>query len=70
MVTIKIMISQPKYYQENLLSYWVIKAYDPSVDMFIEVYKSYGKKEAQKKLIEHLARGVCTVMEYYHLPLI
>ncbi len=56
--------------QEDLLSFWVIMAYDPSVDMFFEVYKSYGKNIANEKLIEYLANGVCAVMEYRTLPMV
>ena len=56
--------------QYDLLSYWVIKAYDPSIDMFFDVYKSYGKNVADKKLIEYLAKGVCAVIEYRTLPMV
>tara|TARA_E500000331_G_C16751051_1_gene495320 strand:- start:124 stop:300 length:177 start_codon:yes stop_codon:yes gene_type:complete len=56
--------------QYDLLSYWVIKAYDPSVDMFCDVYKSYGQDVANQKLIEYLARGICAIIEYRTLPMI
>ena len=56
--------------QYDLLSYWVIKAYDPSVDMFCDVYKSYGQNVANQKLIEYLARGICATIEYRTLPII
>ena len=56
--------------QNDLLSYWVVKIYDPSIDMFCDVYKSYGKNIANEKLIEYLARGNCAVIEYRTLPMI
>jgi hypothetical protein len=56
--------------QRDLLSYWVVRAYDPSVDMFCDVYKSYGKNVASKKLIEYLANGVCAIVEYRTLPMV
>ena len=56
--------------QYDLLSYWVIKAYDPSVDMFCDVYKSYGQNVANQKLIEYLARGICAIIEYRTLPMV
>ena len=56
--------------QGDLLSYWVIKAYDPSIDMFSEVYKSYGRNEAHANLVKYLARGICAVIEYRSLPVI
>mgnify|MGYP003114217259 CR=1 FL=1 len=56
--------------QCDLLSYWVVMAYDPSVDMFCDVYKSYGKNVANKKLIEYLANGVCAIVEYRTLPMV
>jgi len=56
--------------QGDLLSYWVVKAYDPSIQMFCDVYKSYGENVAQEKLVEFLAKGVCAVIEYRRLPLI
>ena len=56
--------------QSDLLSYWVVKVYDPSIDMFCDVYKSYGKNVANEKLIEYLARGNCAVIEYRTLPMI
>ena len=56
--------------QGELLSYWVVKAYDPSVEMFLDVYKSYGRNTAQNKLKEFLGKGICAVIEYRHLPLI
>jgi hypothetical protein len=56
--------------QGDLLSYWVVKAYDPSIQMFSDVYKSYGQNTAQDKLKEFLGKGICAVIEYRHLPLI
>ena len=56
--------------QYDLLSYWVIKAYDPSIDMFCDVYKSYGKNVADKKLVEYLAKGVCAVIQYRTMPMV
>jgi hypothetical protein len=56
--------------QADLLSYWVIMVYDPSIDMFCDVYKSYGQNIANKKLIEHLAMGNCAVIEYRTLPMV
>jgi hypothetical protein len=56
--------------QSDLLSYWVVKAYDPSIDMFCDVYKSYGQNVANKKLVEYLAQGVCAVIEYRTLPMV
>ncbi len=56
--------------QQDLLSYWVVKAYDPSIDMFCDVYKSYGKNVANEKLVEYLARGICAVIEYRRMPMI
>ena len=54
--------------QEDLLSYWVVMAYDPSIDMFSDVFKSYGKNVAQQKLVECLAKGICAIIEYRSLP--
>jgi hypothetical protein len=34
--------------QAELLSYWVVKVYDPAIDMFCDVYKSYGKNIANE----------------------
>ena len=56
--------------QNELLSYWVVRAYDPSIDMFCDVYKSYGQNVANKKLVEYLARGICAVVEYRRMPII
>ena len=56
--------------QHDLLSYWVIKVYDPAIDMFCDVYKSYGKNVAEEKLIKYLAQGKCAVVEYRTLPMI
>jgi hypothetical protein len=56
--------------QQELLSYWVVKAYDPSIDMFCDVFKSYGENVANKTLIEYLSRGICAVVEYRVLPMI
>jgi len=56
--------------QGDLLTYWVVKAYDPSIQMFSDVYKSYGRNVAQDKLREYLAKGICAVIEYRSLPLI
>ena len=57
-------------HQEDLLSFWVVRAYDPSVDMFCDVYKSYGQNVANEKLVEYLARGICAVVEYRRMPMI
>jgi hypothetical protein len=56
--------------QYDLLSYWVVKAYDPAVEMFCDVYKSYGKNVAHKKLIQYLSEGVCAVIEYRTMPMV
>ena len=57
--------------QQDLLSYWVVRVYDPAVDMFCDVYKSYGKNVANQKLTEYAyAQGVCAVIEYRTLPMI
>ena len=56
--------------QEDLLSYWVVKVYDPAIDMFCDVYKSYGKNVANEKLVKYLAQGMCAVLEYKTLPVI
>jgi|TARA_E500000331_G_scaffold236601_1_gene226884 hypothetical protein len=56
--------------QADLLSYWVVKTYDPSVDMFSEVYKSYGRSIANQKLTEYLRKGICAVIEYRTLPML
>lgn len=57
-------------HQEDLLSFWVVRAYDPSVDMFCDVYKSYVQNVANEKLIEYLARGICAVIEYRRMPMV
>mgnify|MGYP001241185362 FL=1 len=56
--------------QGDLLSYWVVRTYDPSIDMFCDVYKSYGKNVANEKLIQYLRRGICAVIEYRSMPMI
>jgi|TARA_R100000234_G_scaffold24439_1_gene14099 hypothetical protein len=56
--------------QNDLMSYWVVKVYDPSIDMFSDAYKSYGKDIANQKLIQYLAKGLCAVIEYRKLPMI
>ena len=56
--------------QGELLSYWVVKAYDPSIGVFSEVFKSYGENVAQQKLVDLLAKGVCAVIELRRLPVI
>ena len=56
--------------QNSLLEYWVVRAYDPAIDAFCEVYKSYGKEQANKKLVEYLGNGVCAILEYRELPMI
>ena len=56
--------------QGDLLSYWVVRAYDPSIDMFCDVYMSYGQNVANEKLVEYLARGICAVVEYRRMPMI
>jgi hypothetical protein len=53
--------------QTDLLSYWVVRAYDPSIDLFSDVFKSYGQNVANEKLIDYLARGICAVLEHRHL---
>jgi len=58
-----------KSHQFELMSYWVVRAYDPSIDMFSEVYKSYGKNEANNKLREFLANGICAIVEHRNLPM-
>ena len=57
-----------KINQYNLLSYWIIKAYDPSIDKFVEVYKTYGHNIANEKLAEYLKNGVCAVIREEKLP--
>jgi hypothetical protein len=56
--------------QADLLSYWVVKVYDPAIDMFCDVYKSYGKNVANEKLLKCLSQGMCAVIEYRTLPMI
>ncbi len=57
-------------HQQDLLAYWVVRAYDPLMDEFVDVYKSYGRREANSKVVAYLKQGVCAVMEYHQLPLI
>ena len=56
--------------QEDLLAYWVVKVYDPSIELFSDVFKSYGQNKANQKLIEYLGKGICAVVEYRSLPMI
>lgn len=56
--------------QGNLLSYWVVKTYDPEADKFVDAFKSYGQNTANQKLAEYLVQGVCAVVEYRQLPII
>jgi|TARA_E500000331_G_scaffold323036_1_gene338340 hypothetical protein len=56
--------------QEDLLSFWVVMAYDPSVDMFLDAYKSYGQNVANEKLVEYLSRGICAIIEHRKLPMV
>ena len=56
--------------QADLLAYWVVKAYDPAIDMFCDVYKSHDKNVANQGLRKYLAKGVCAVLEYRKLPII
>jgi hypothetical protein len=57
-------------YQESLMSYWIVHAYDPSIDRFVEVYKSYGQTTAKDKATEYLKRGICAVVKHEYLPFI
>jgi hypothetical protein len=56
--------------QEDLLAYWVVKAYDPATKTFSDVFKSYGKNIADDKLVKCLAAGICAVVEFRKLPMI
>ena len=56
--------------QQELLSYWVVKVYDPSEDLFCDVFKSYGENVANKELVKRLSEGKCAVIEYRELPMI
>ena len=49
-------------HQTSIMSYWVIEAYDPAIDQFVEVFKSYGSNVANEKMIEYLKKGVCAVI--------
>ena len=57
-------------YESELFSYWVVTVYDPSVDMFTDVFKSYGQNMAQEKLMEYLKKGVCATVKRHSLPVI
>ena len=57
-------------HQVPIMSYWVVKAYDPSVDSFTEVFKSYGQNMANEKLIEFLKKGICAIVLHKRLPYI
>lgn len=57
-------------HQEDLLSFWVIMAYDSQNNSFSDVYKSYGQNLANKKLSEYLAKGICAVIEHRTLPMV
>jgi len=61
---------QPFNKPSRILSYWVIQAYDPSVDAFTEVFKSYGQNVANTKLAYFLKRGICAVVTRKSLPMI
>ena len=56
--------------QQELLTYWVVKAYNPIIETFHDVYKSYGRGQAEKKLIDCLGQGVCAVIERRNMPMI
>ena len=56
--------------QGDLLSYWVLKTYNPTMGIFTEVYKSHGQNLVNDKLKEYLGKGVCAVVEFRRLPLI
>jgi len=56
--------------QGNLLSYWVVKTYDPETDRFVDAFKSYGQNVANQKVTEYLAQGICAVVEHRRLPII
>lgn len=56
--------------QNNILSYWVVEAYDPAIDKFHQVYKSYGVDVANKELYKLLKRGICAVVKHKRLPMI
>ena len=40
--------------ENSLFSYWIVAVYDPAIDMFTDVFKSYGQNIAQEKLMEYL----------------
>jgi len=54
--------------QTDMFSYWVVKAYDPAIDEFTDVFKSYGKSIAQEKATKYLSQGVCAVVQHRPLP--
>jgi hypothetical protein len=56
--------------QQDLLTYWVVKAYNPDIQVFYEYYKSYGRDQAQKKLIDCLGRGICAIIERRDMTMI
>tara|TARA_R110000824_G_scaffold72530_1_gene185027 strand:+ start:386 stop:580 length:195 start_codon:yes stop_codon:yes gene_type:complete len=55
--------------QLDIFSYWVVVAYDPGVDQFTDVFKSYGKNVAQEKVTKYLSQGVCAVVQHRALPM-
>ena len=57
-------------HQTSIMSYWVIEAYDPAVDQFVEVFKSYGLDVANQKMFEYLKEGVCAIVKHKTLPMI
>tara|TARA_R110001583_G_scaffold84928_2_gene222881 strand:- start:108 stop:296 length:189 start_codon:yes stop_codon:yes gene_type:complete len=59
-----------KIQKDNLFSYWIVKVYDPSVDMFTDAFKSYGLNVANEKLIEFLKAGNCAIIKHEKLPII
>jgi len=56
--------------ENSLFSYWIVAVYDPAIDMFTDVFKSYGQNIAQEKLMEYLKKGMCAVVRHHSLPLI
>ncbi len=69
-VITKRIVNTSTCYQHELLSYLVVKVYDPAIDLFCDVYKSYGQNIANEHLIKQLAAGRCAVIEYRTLTMV
>jgi|TARA_R110000824_G_scaffold346690_1_gene533519 hypothetical protein len=54
--------------QGELLSYWVVKTYDPVNCEFVDSFKSYGRNTANNKLVGYLKKGICAVIELRTMP--